>query len=84
MPQPFPSTSTPIHYSLTILFFFIRGCGVRRSSLGTLVTSGTTVPAADHNDECGVVGGMRIGRGNGSTKRKHTPVPIFHHKFRMT
>jgi hypothetical protein len=27
-------------------------------------------------DECGVVGGMRIGRGNRSTRRKHAPVPL--------
>jgi hypothetical protein len=27
------------------------------------------------DDECGVVGGMRIGRGNRSTRRKPTPVP---------
>jgi hypothetical protein len=28
------------------------------------------------DDECGVVGGMRIGRGNRSTRRKLTPVPL--------
>jgi hypothetical protein len=30
-------------------------------------------------DECGVFGGMRIDRGNRSTRRKPTPVPLFHH-----
>jgi hypothetical protein len=27
-------------------------------------------------DECGIVGGMRIGRGNRSTRRKPAPVPL--------
>jgi type IV secretory pathway VirB6-like protein len=29
-----------------------------------------------HDDECGTVGGMRIGRGNRSTRRKPAPVPL--------
>jgi hypothetical protein len=28
------------------------------------------------DDECGAVGGMRIGRGNGSTRRKPALVPL--------
>jgi hypothetical protein len=28
------------------------------------------------DDECGAVGGIRIGRGNRSTRRKRSPVPI--------
>jgi hypothetical protein len=28
------------------------------------------------DDECGAVGGMRIGRGNYSTRRKSAPVPL--------
>jgi hypothetical protein len=31
----------------------------------------------DDDDECGAVGGIRIGRGNRITRRKPTPVPIF-------
>jgi hypothetical protein len=30
----------------------------------------------DDDDECGAVGGMRIGRGNRSTRRKPAPVPL--------
>jgi hypothetical protein len=30
----------------------------------------------DDNDDYGAVGGMRIGRGNRSTRRKPTPVPL--------
>jgi hypothetical protein len=30
----------------------------------------------DDDDECGAVGGMRIGKGNRSTRRKTAPVPF--------
>jgi hypothetical protein len=30
-----------------------------------------------YDDECGAVGGMRIGRGNRNTRRKPYPVPLF-------
>jgi hypothetical protein len=33
-------------------------------------------PQMMHDDERGAVGGMRIGRGNGSTQRKPAPVPL--------
>jgi hypothetical protein len=30
----------------------------------------------DDDDDCGAIGGMRIGRGNPSTRRKSAPVPL--------
>jgi hypothetical protein len=30
----------------------------------------------DDDDECGAIGGMRIGRGNRSTRTKPTPMPL--------
>jgi hypothetical protein len=33
------------------------------------------------DNECGTVGGMRIGRGNGSTRKKPTPVPFYPSKI---
>jgi hypothetical protein len=36
------------------------------------------------DDECGAVGGMRIGRGNRSIQRKPAPVPFCHHKSHIT
>jgi hypothetical protein len=30
----------------------------------------------DDDDDCGAVGGMRIGKGNRSTRRKPDPVPL--------
>jgi hypothetical protein len=49
---------------------------VRLSPLGTSATNWSTVPAPDDDDECGVVGRMRIGRGNRSARRKPAPVPL--------
>jgi hypothetical protein len=51
--------------------------GVRLSPLDTSVTNLPIVPVRDDDDgECGAVGGMRIGRGNRSTRRKPAPVPF--------
>jgi hypothetical protein len=51
---------------------------VKLSPLGTSVTNWSVVsaPMID-DDECGAVRGMRIGRGNRSTRRKPAPVPLY-------
>jgi hypothetical protein len=36
------------------------------------------------DDGYGAVGGMRIGRGNRTTRRKTAPVPIYPYKSHMT
>jgi hypothetical protein len=48
---------------------------VRLSPLGTSASNWPLIPAPD-DGECGVVGGMRIDRGNRSTRRKPAPVPL--------
>jgi hypothetical protein len=46
------------------------------SPLGTSATNWPILPAPDDDDdECGAVGGMRIGRGNRSIRRKPALVP---------
>jgi hypothetical protein len=58
---------------------FIVLSAVEGERVSPLVTSGTIwsiVPAPDDNDECGALGGMRIGRGNQSTRRKLAQVPL--------
>jgi hypothetical protein len=51
---------------------------VRLSPLGTSATNWPIVPAPDDDDdECGAVGGMRIGRGNRNTRREPALVPLF-------
>jgi hypothetical protein len=47
--------------------------GVRLNPLDTAVTTGLLYRAR-MIDECGAVGGMRIGKGNRSTRRKPAPV----------
>jgi hypothetical protein len=44
-------------------------------SLGTAATNRPIVPAPGDYDD-GEIGGMMIGRGNGSTRRKPAPLPL--------
>jgi hypothetical protein len=55
--------------NLNSSFFLVSWSGVRLSPLGT--SANILI-----DDECGVVGGMRIGRGNRSTRRKPALVPL--------
>jgi hypothetical protein len=61
-----------------ILRFFYFSHGVRLSPLGTAATIGLLYQhqMIDDDDDCGAIGGMKIGRGNRSTRRKPTPVPL--------
>jgi hypothetical protein len=60
-------------------FFFLNWCimgeggGVQLGPLCTTATNRPTVPAPGDYD--GEIGGMMIGRGNQSTRRKPAPVP---------
>jgi hypothetical protein len=57
--------------------FFLSPPAVRLSPLGTEATNWPIVSAQMiDGDDCGVIGGMRIGRGNRSTRRKPDPVPL--------
>jgi hypothetical protein len=50
--------------------------GVRLSPLGTAATIGVLYqPQMTDDGDCGAIGGMKIGRGNLSTRRK--PAPLF-------
>jgi hypothetical protein len=58
---------------IVIFFFSFLGWGktvVRRPLIGLLYQPRMI------DDECGTVGGMRIGRGNQSTRRQPTQVPL--------
>jgi hypothetical protein len=51
--------------------------GVRLSPVGTSATAGLFYqPRMIDGDDYGAVGGMRIGKGNRSTRRKPAPVPL--------
>jgi hypothetical protein len=58
-------------------FFLVSLGGVRLSPLGTSATVGLLYqPRMFDDDDYGAVGGMRIRRGNRSTRRKPAPVPL--------
>jgi hypothetical protein len=51
--------------------------GVGLSPLGTAATSGLLYkPQMIDEGDCEAIGGMRIGRGNRSTRRKPAPAPL--------
>jgi hypothetical protein len=65
-----------IYFHLYFFFIFIIS-GVGLSPLGTAATSGLVYkPQMIDEDDCGAIGGMKIGRGNRSTRIKPTPVPL--------
>jgi hypothetical protein len=58
------------------------GGGVQLGPLGTAATDRPIIPTpGEYND--GEIGGIMIGRGNQSTRRKPSPVPLVHHKPHM-
>jgi hypothetical protein len=58
--------------------FVIIISGVRLSPLGTAATVGLLYPPQVIDDgDCGAVGGIKIVRGNRSTRRKPAPVPLY-------
>jgi hypothetical protein len=58
-------------------FFLVSLGGVRVSPLGTSATVGLLYqPRMIDDDDYGAVGGMRIGRGHRSTRRKPASVPL--------
>jgi hypothetical protein len=67
---------TSICASFLALFLIdILGGGVQLDTLGTSAINRPIVPAPGNYDN-GEIGGMMIGRGNRSTSRKPTPVPL--------
>jgi hypothetical protein len=59
------------------VFIILILSGVRLSPLGTAVTTGLLYQhqRIDY-DDCGAIGGMKIGSGNLSIRRKPAPVPL--------
>jgi hypothetical protein len=67
------------HYNPTLVYYFfiIIISGVRLSPLGTTATTGLLYqPQMMDDGDCGAIGGLKIGRGNRSTRRKPAPVPL--------
>jgi hypothetical protein len=64
-------------YRDSFTYFFIIYSGVKLSPLGTAVTTGLLYqPQMIDVGDCGEIGGMKIERGNLSTRRKPAPAPL--------
>jgi hypothetical protein len=59
----------------TIFLTCIVGCGLQLGPLGTASTNRPIVPTPGDYDD-GEIGGMMIGTGNQSTRRKPAPMPL--------
>jgi hypothetical protein len=60
-----------------LFLFFIIVSGVRLSPLGTGATTSLLYhPQMIDDGDCGEIGGMKIGMGNRSTRRKPAPAPF--------
>jgi hypothetical protein len=69
-----PTPLTSLH-NLTVNWALTSG--IRLSPLGTAATSGLLYkPQMIDEGDCGAIGGMEIGRGNRSTRRKPAPAPL--------
>jgi hypothetical protein len=62
-------------HNLALPIIFITLSGVRLSALGTVATTGLLYQSQIDDGYCGAIGGMKIGRGNRSTRRKPAPAP---------
>jgi hypothetical protein len=71
-------------FNFLFIYFLISWGGMRLSPLGTSATVRPIVPAPDDRWWWVWSSRIRIGRGNRSTQRKPTAVPLAHHKSRMT
>jgi hypothetical protein len=64
-------------FDTVAFFFFYILSGVRLSPLGTAATTGLLYqPQMIDEGDCGAIGGMKVGRGNRSTRRKPAPAPL--------
>jgi hypothetical protein len=70
--RPFTAIASPFTF-----YYFIIISGARLSPLGTAATSGLLYkPQMIDEDDCGAIGGMKIGKGNRSARRKPAPAPL--------
>jgi hypothetical protein len=63
-------------FSLSYFFCFLRWCETWVHLVRRILTGLLYQPQMTDDDKCGAVSGMRIGRGNRSSRRKHAPVPL--------
>jgi hypothetical protein len=75
------SDTSPMVKSLYLIFCL----NVRGGTFGTAATTGLLYqPRMIADGDCVEIGGMKIGRGNRSTRRKPAQSHFVHHKSHMT
>jgi hypothetical protein len=67
--------SVAYYIEKAVFLIGIVGDGVQLGLLGTAATNRPTLPAPGNYDD-GAIGGMKIDRGNRSSRRKPAPVPL--------
>jgi hypothetical protein len=68
-----PEYNVTIYYYYYYYYYWWDGT----KSLGTAAASGLLYePQMIGEDDCGAIGGMKLGRGNQSTRRKPAPAPL--------
>jgi hypothetical protein len=66
------------NFIIIIIIIIVVVSAVRLSPLGAAATTGLLYqPQMIDDGDCGAVRGMKIGRGNRSTRRKPAPVPLY-------
>jgi hypothetical protein len=63
-----------VQYFIIIIIIIIGGVGLVPRYCGHFWP--IVQPQMIHEDDCGAIGGMKIGRGNRSTRRKPAPAPV--------
>jgi hypothetical protein len=72
--QGLPSSQAALQMESIIFFYSWWG---ETGSLGTAATTGLLYqPQIISDGDCGEIGGMKIGRGKRSTRRKPDPAPV--------
>jgi hypothetical protein len=75
VPPEYESKALLLHQSVRFFIIRIVGGGVQLGPLGTAATNRPIVPFPGDYDD-GELGGMMIGRGNRSIRRKPAPMPL--------
>jgi hypothetical protein len=71
---PISNVNVHVNFKTTNIQFFFNLCG---GTLGTAATTGLLYqPRMIGEDDCGEMGGIKISRGNRSTRRKPAPTPL--------
>jgi hypothetical protein len=72
------------YITIIIIIIIIIISGVRLCPIGTAATTGLLYQPQMTDGDCGAIGGMKVGKGNRSTRIKPASMPFVHHKSYIT